>query len=95
MIVTKSIYATLSAYIPNVIFRKKNFNNLLFQIITKGCKNDRRGLVLSPAVYTCRKSYKKKKDRNKKYGNKKWSLSFHDKLKPQNRLHTAFCTAQD
>ena len=37
-------------------------NNFLFQIITKGCKNDRMRLVPSPAscIYTCRKSYKKK-----------------------------------
>ena len=34
----------------------------LFQIITKVCKNDRMGLVPSPAscIYTCRKSFMKK-----------------------------------
>ena len=37
-------------------------DNFLFQIITKGCKNDRMGLVPSPAscTYTCRKSFMKK-----------------------------------
>ena len=37
-------------------------DNFLFQIITKGCKNDRMGLVPSPAscIYTCRKSFLKK-----------------------------------
>ena len=38
-------------------------DNFLFQIITKGCKNDRMGLVPSPAscIYTCRKFLRKKK----------------------------------
>ena len=32
-------------------FRQNFFNNFLFQIITKGCKNDRRGIVpLLPPV---------------------------------------------
>ena len=37
-------------------------DNFLFQIITKGCKNDRMGLVPSPAscIYTCRKTFMKK-----------------------------------
>ena len=37
-------------------------DNFLFQIITKGCKNDRMGLVPSPVscIYTCRKSFMKK-----------------------------------
>ena len=37
-------------------------DNFLFQIITKGCKNDRMGLVPSPAscIYTCRKILWKK-----------------------------------
>ena len=35
-------------------------DNFLFQIITKGCKNDRMGLVHSPAscTYACRKALK-------------------------------------
>ena len=38
-------------------------DNFLFHIITKGCKNDRMGLVPSPAscIYTCRKSFFMKK----------------------------------
>ena len=37
-------------------------DNFLSQIITKGCKNDRMGLVPSPTscIYTCRKSFMKK-----------------------------------
>ena len=37
-------------------------DKFLFQIITKGYKNDRMGLVPSPAscIYTCRKSFMKR-----------------------------------
>ena len=37
-------------------------DNFLFQIITKGCKNYRMGLVPSPAscIHICRKSFMKK-----------------------------------
>ena len=56
--------ASLAAYIPNVTFR----DNFLLQIITKGCKNDRMGLVPSPAscIYTCRKSNMKKGQKQEK-----------------------------
>ena len=44
---------------------QQNFCNFLFKIITKGCKNDKKGRDYLPPVYTtCRKSYKKK-ERNK------------------------------
>ena len=43
-------------------------DNFLFQIITKGCKNDRMGLVITHAscIYTCRKSFMKKKTETSK-----------------------------
>ena len=43
-------------------------DNFLFQSITKGCKNDRMGLVPSPAscIYTCRKSFMKKGQKQEK-----------------------------
>ena len=88
-------------------------DNFLFQIITKGCKNDRMGLVPSPAscIYTCRKILWKKWQKQvkkkafkinaknwgcriewrlKKYGNKKWSLNFHDQPKSQNPIYCFF-----
>ena len=49
-------------------------DNFLFQIITKGCKNDRMRLVPSPTsgIYTCRKGFIKKgqKQVNKKINEK-------------------------
>ena len=44
-------------------------DKFLFQIITKGCKNDRTGLVPSPAscIYTCRKSFMQKQVKKKAF----------------------------
>ena len=38
--------ASLAPYIPHVTFSRISVNNFLF---TEGCKNDRRGIVPSPA----------------------------------------------
>ena len=65
MIVTKKLKnniclcASLAAYIPNVTIRQKFFNNFLIQIITKGYKNDRMGLL--PFTASCRKSFMKER----------------------------------
>ena len=60
--------ASLSAYIPNVIFSRISVT--LFQIITKGCKNDRTS-VLPCLLYTSVEKIIKKKRTETSKGEKK------------------------